>query len=160
MTEKKLQKYLLTLAVYSYFHLATEGEPGYSHTTNILGALNGANSGGAVIGCGLSAWLADKIGRKRTIQVGCTILIVGGALNAGSVAISMFAIGRMVAGIGSAILAVVVPIYQAEVSTPETRGALTCVTGIMYAFGYSFAGWIGYGCSFIPGTSPHASAAW
>lgn len=113
-----------------------------------------------MVGCCLSAWLADKIGRKRTIQAGCVILIVGGALNAGSVAISMFAIGRMIAGIGSAILAIVVPVYQAEVATPETRGALTCVTGIMYAFGYSFAGWIGYGCAFIPGDSPHASAAW
>lgn len=98
---------MLIAIVYAYFHLAAEGEPGYAHTTNIIGALNGANSAGAVIGCALSAWSADKLGRKRAIQLGCVILIVGGALNAGSVAISMFAIGRMVAGIGSGLLAVV-----------------------------------------------------
>lgn len=87
-------------------------------------------------------------------------MVVGGALNAGSVAISMFAIGRAVAGVGSGILAIVVPMYQGEVATAESRGAMMCVTGIMYAFGYSFAGWLGYGCAHIPGTSPNASAAW
>ena len=70
----------------------------------------------------MSAWAADKFGRKRTIQLGCTILVLGGALNAGSVAISMFAVGRAVAGVGSGILAIVVPMYQGEVATAETRG--------------------------------------
>lgn len=148
------------LPVYTYFDLAPQGEDGYGHTTNILGALNGANSAGAFLGCIVSAWTADKFSRKRTMQLGCAILIVGGALNAGSVSIAMFAIGRLVAGIGSGILAIVVPMYQGEVATAETRGAMMCVTGIMWAFGYSFAGWIGYGCAFIPGDSPHAQAAW
>lgn len=148
------------LTVYTYFNLAPPESPGYGETTNIIGALNGANSGGGFIGCIFSAWAADKIGRKRTIQVGCIVLIVGGALNAGSVAISMFAIGRAVAGFGSGILAIVVPMYQGEVATAETRGAMVCVTGIMYAWGYSLAGWLGYGCSFIPGSSPNAQAAW
>lgn len=72
----------------------------------------------------------------------------------------MFAIGRAIAGLGSGILAIVVPMYQGEVATAETRGAMMCVTGIMYAFGYSAAGWLGYACVHIPATSPNASAAW
>lgn len=55
---------------------------------------------------------------------------------------------------------VVVPMYQGEVATAETRGAMMCVTGIMYAFGYASAGWLGFACYFIPASSPHASAAW
>ena len=39
----------------------------------------------------------------------------------------MFGVGRAVAGIGSGILAVVVPMYQGEVATAETRGAMMCV---------------------------------
>jgi hypothetical protein len=39
----------LTVVVYAYFDLAAAGEPGYAHTTSILGALNGANSGGVRI---------------------------------------------------------------------------------------------------------------
>lgn len=145
---------------YTYFDLAPQGEPGYAYTTNILGALNGANSGGALIGCIVTAWIADKISRKHTMQLGCVFIILGGALNAGAVNITMFAIGRAIAGLGAGMLAVVVPMYQGEVATAESRGAMMCVTGIMWAFGYTFAGWFGYGCAFIPGSSPHASAAW
>jgi len=102
----------------------------------MIGALNGVNSAGAIIGCLTSAWSADAWGRKRTIQLGCAILVVGGALCSGSVSIGMFIAGRVIAGVGAGILAVVVPMYQGEVSTAETRGAMMCVTGIMYAFGY------------------------
>lgn len=65
--------------------------------------------------------------RKRTIQLGCIILIVGGALCSGSVTIGMFYAGRVIAGIGAGILAVVVPMYQGEVATAETRGAMMSV---------------------------------
>lgn len=150
----------LTPPVYSYFNLATQGKPGYGNTTDVLAGLNGANSGGAFLGCIVSAWAADRFGRKKAIIIGSLFIIVGGALNAGAVDIAMFAVGRVLAGIGSGILAIVTPMYQGEVATAETRGAMMCVTGIMYAWGYSTAGWLGYGCAHIPATSPHASAAW
>lgn len=91
--------------VYKYFNLAPQGEQGYTHTTNIIGALNGVNSAGAIIGCIISAWSADAYSRKRTIQLGCIILIIGGALCAGAANIGMFLAGRVIAGIGSGILA-------------------------------------------------------
>lgn len=103
---------------YTYFNLATAGEPGYAHTTNMIGALNGVNSAGAIAGCLSQAWSADKYGRKRTMQIGSVILIVGGALCAGAVDMAMFLVGRFIAGMGAGVLACVVPIYQAEVSTP------------------------------------------
>ena len=87
-------------------------------------------------------------------------MVVGGAINAGSVSIPMFAVGRVITGFGSGILAIVVPMYQGETATAETRGAMMCITGVMYAAGYSAAGWLGYGCAFIPGSSPNAQAAW
>ncbi len=40
---------ILIVVVYAYFNLAVPGEPDYAHTTDILGALNGANSGGVRI---------------------------------------------------------------------------------------------------------------
>ena len=106
---------------YTYFNLATEGEPGYSHTSNLIGALNGVNSGGAGIGCGFNAWSSDYVGRKRTMQIGSLIMIVGGALCAGAVDMAMLLVGRFIAGFAAGVLACVTPMYQAEVSTPETR---------------------------------------
>lgn len=72
----------------------------------------------------------------------------------------MLLAGRVIAGIGAGILAVCVPMYQGEVSTAETRGAMMCVTGIMYAFGYAWAGWMGFACYFFPAESVHATFAW
>jgi MFS family permease len=145
---------------YTYFHLATAGEPGYDHTTNMIGALNGVNSAGAIGGCIFQGWSSDYYGRKRTMQIGCCVLIVGGALCSGAVDMAMFLVGRFIAGLGAGVLACVVPIYQAEVSTADTRGAMVCVTGIMYAFGYSLAGWMGYACYFMKASDPAAQFSW
>lgn len=145
---------------YTYFNLPVQGEPGYAHTTNMIGALNGINSAGAVVGCLAQAWTADYYGRKRTMQGGCVVLIIGGALCSGAVNMAMFLVGRFVAGVGAAILACIVPIYQAEVSTAETRGAMVCVTGIMYAVGYTLAGWLGFACFYMKASSPYSAFAW
>lgn len=145
---------------YDYFGLAAKGEPGYAHTTNMVGALNGVNSAGAIAGSLFQAWTADYFGRKRTIQLGSVVLIVGGALCAGAVHMAMFLVGRFIAGMGSGILTCIVPIYQAEVSTAETRGAMVAMTGVMYSMGYSLAGWLGYACYHVNASSPNASFAW
>jgi MFS family permease len=92
---------------YAYFNLAGAGEPGYGHTSNMIAALNAVNSGGAIIGCIYQVWSSDYFGRKWTMMIGCGVLIVGGALCAGSVNLAMFIVGRGLAGIGSGILACV-----------------------------------------------------
>ncbi|KAL4800101.1 general substrate transporter [Aspergillus venezuelensis] len=146
--------------LYTYFNLAPQGEPGYDHTTRIIAALNGVNSAGAVAGCIFQVWSAEKFGRKWTMVMGCLVLIVGGAICAGSVNVAMFIVGRGVAGVGSGVLACVVPMYQAEVSTPETRGAMVAITGVAYSLGYTLAGWLGYACSFMSNNSPRAQFSW
>lgn len=144
---------------YTYFNLPVVGEAGYQHTTNIIGALNGVNSGGGVVGALVQAWTADYFGRRWTIMFGCVVLIIGGAICAGSVNIGMFIAGRALAGAGSSIITCVVPIYQAEVSTPETRGAMVGVTGIMYAVGYSLAAWMGFACYYTPADVSYSQMA-
>lgn len=96
---------------YDYFGLAVEGELGYGHTTNMVGALNGVNSAGNIAGAVIQAWTADLFERKRTIQLGSVVLVIGGALCAGSVHMAMFLVGRFIAGMGSGILTCIVPIY-------------------------------------------------
>ncbi|KAF2106479.1 MFS transporter [Lophiotrema nucula] len=145
---------------YTYFSLAPAGEPGYTHTTNMIGALNGVNSAGAILGCLINSWTCEKYSRKYSMMFGSIVLIVGGALCSGAVNMAMFLVGRFIAGWGAGMLACAVPMYQAEVSTPETRGAMVCVTGIAYALGYTLAGWMGFACFFLPADSPHAQFAW
>jgi MFS family permease len=161
---------------YTYFNLASAGESGmydpsaipakadqktgYEHTTNIIGALNGVNSAGAVFGCLFNAWSCERYSRKYSMMLGSAILMIGGALCGGAYNIAMFLVGRFIAGWGAGMLACAVPMYQAEISTPQTRGAMVCTTGVAYALGYTLAGWMGFACYFLPADSPHAQFAW
>lgn len=94
---------------YTYFGLARPGEPGYTRTSNLIGAMNGLSSAGSAFGCGFSAWSADKLGRKVTIQLGAIVMIIGAALCAGSVNMVMFLIARFIAGFGIGLLITAIP---------------------------------------------------
>jgi MFS family permease len=84
--------------------LAPQGSPGYAHTANLIGAMNGANSAGSALGAVLTTWSADKFGRLKSIQFGAVVLIVGAILCAGSVDVGMFLAARVIAGFGIGML--------------------------------------------------------
>lgn len=50
--------------------------------------------------------------------------------------------------------------YQAEVSTPEARGFMVSMHGIMFAVGYSLSAYIGFGCYFISASGSSSSFPW
>lgn len=92
---------------YRDMHLAPQGEPGYAHTANLIGAMNGVNCAGSAIGAFMTSWSADRYGRLRTIQLGAVIMSVGAALCAGSVDVAMFLVARVIAGWGIGIMVTV-----------------------------------------------------
>src|SRR3954469_10239399 len=70
----------------------------------------------------------------------------------------MFHLGRVIAGVGIGILVTVCPMYLAELSDAPVRGVFVGQHAISLVLGYTFAGWIGYGCYFATRISP--SFAW
>ncbi|KAI9710317.1 MAG: hypothetical protein M1820_002812 [Bogoriella megaspora] len=142
---------------YTSLNMAPPGTPGYDKTANLLSAYNGVNAAGSIFGAAFTAWFAQWAGRKRNIQLGAVIVTIGGALCAGSVDVAMFIVSRFIAGFGIGMLITAIPMYQSEVSTPESRGFMTCMHGIMFAVGYSLAAWIGFACYF---SSPTSSFGW
>jgi MFS family permease len=59
--------------------------PGYSHTTTIIGAVNGVFFGAGFFGTFLSGWLNDRVGRVNSIRIGSTIGIIGGIIQTAAV---------------------------------------------------------------------------
>lgn len=112
---------------YTYFNLARAGEPGYGHTSNIIAALNGVNSGGAIVGCIYNVWSAEKFGRKWTMMIGCVILILGGALCSGAIDLAMFIVGRGVAGMVLFRLTFECSVSIRILTPPQGSGILACV---------------------------------
>ncbi|KAK0288290.1 hypothetical protein LTR35_003764 [Friedmanniomyces endolithicus] len=145
---------------YKSLGLAMQGEPGYSRTASLIGAFNGVGAAGACIGAIVNSWSADALSRKLTIQIGAVILSLGAALCAASVNVGMFIFARFFAGVGIGMLVTCIPMYQAEVSTPESRGFMVSMHGIMFAVGYGLSSWIGYGVYFISAGGSDSTFPW
>ena len=53
-----------------------------------------------------------------------------------------------------------IPMYQAEVSTPESRGFMVSMHGVMFAMGYTLSAWLGFGVYFISASGSTSSFPW
>ena len=66
----------------------------------------------------------------------------------GSANTAMSIVSRFIMGVGIDVLVTVVPLYQSEVSLPESRGLMVGLCGMLIGFSYCLTGFITYGCTF------------
>lgn len=78
-----------------YFNLQSS-----NRSATIIGAINGVYQAGGIFGTLSTTLLADRLGRRKAIFCGALCVVVGGALQAGSVHIAMFLVARLLTGIG------------------------------------------------------------
>ncbi|OAA56337.1 General substrate transporter [Niveomyces insectorum RCEF 264] len=144
---------------YSFFKLPTEGQPGYStKTTEAIATSNGLYSAGGAVGSLFVMWAATALGRKRCIQLGALLAVLGGALQGGAANLAMFHVGRVFSGLGIGLLVTVCPMYMSELAPPDQRGWLVGHHAIFLVFGYMLSSWLGYACYFA--TNVNSSFAW
>ena len=62
----------------------------------------------------------------------------------------MFIVSCFIMGFGIGVLVTLVPMYQSEVSLPESWGLMVGLHGVLIGFSYCLTGFITYGCSFAP----------
>jgi hypothetical protein len=78
--------------------------------------------GGSFLGALISGYLTDKLGRRRAIQVGCAIWIIGSIISCASQSIGMLIAGRFINGLSVGICSAQVPVYVTELAPPSKRG--------------------------------------
>ncbi|KAF2204556.1 sugar transporter [Delitschia confertaspora ATCC 74209] len=107
------------------------------------------------IGCFLGALAAftigERMGRKKTILIGTTILAIGAALQTSSFSVAHMLVGRIVAGIGNGINTSTAPVWQVETSTANWRGKLVILEMALNIFGFMLSNWVNYGLYFAGG---------
>lgn len=100
-------------------------------------------------------FLGDRLGRLKTITSGSILVIVGAILHCTSYSLAQLIVGRLVLGLGFGQITATVPIWQAESSPAEHRGALVVLEGMAASIGLALSQWIDLGFYFVD-----SSASW
>jgi sugar porter (SP) family MFS transporter len=104
---------------------------------------------GAVFGAVFSQFIGDFVGRRRAIILGCTFLIVGGALQASSFGLPHMIIGRIAGGIGTGLNTTAIPMWQVETCKKSHRGKLVIMELVLNIFGIAITSWMNYGFTYL-----------
>lgn len=112
------------------FHLSTIQQE-VIVSTLLIGALIGALAGGVI---------ADQFGRKKTLFFTLILFFIGVFTLTEATGFEALLAGRFISGLAIGIVSMAAPLYIAEMSPPENRGALVslnqlCITlGILIAY--------------------------
>ncbi|EXJ74876.1 uncharacterized protein A1O5_01572 [Cladophialophora psammophila CBS 110553] len=123
----------------------------FKFKSSTLGALGSVYYAGIAIGAATIAYLADKFGRRRVVQISCAISVIGAALQTAAVNLPMLLVGRVIGGIACGIIWSLCPMYLSELSPPHLRGTVGCLYSITLNVGYAGSEWMGLGFSYLHG---------
>ena len=93
----------------------------------------------------ISGSLSDSLSRRYSILVGALLFTVGGALQAFADSTTVLLAGRVLGGFAVGILSTVIPVFNAELSSPHVRGGMSVLfqlaitVGILAAFLFNLA---------------------
>ncbi|CAG8299672.1 unnamed protein product [Penicillium salamii] len=104
---------------------------------------------GCFIGAMSLGYLADPLGRERTLSVACAVFVVGAVLQAASYTVVQITIGRVILGLGVGACAGGVPLYVAEIAPPAIRGRIVAIEQMILCLGELVAFWLNYGFNFL-----------
>ena len=107
---------------------------------------------GAMIGASFAGWIADRLGRRLTLQLAGVIFAVGAVLSAIAPNIQELLTARVIVGLAIGICSVLAPLYISEVAPASIRGGLVSL--------YQFAITVGIFASFLVDYALASSGAW
>lgn len=105
--------------------------------------------GFALIGSCIQYPISNRWGRRAATGIGALLLILSGAIQAGSVHIAMFLVGRYICGLGCGIVISNTPVYMSEIAPPHSRGMLVGLSGNCIVFGYICSSSAALGFNFV-----------
>ncbi|KAG7443247.1 general substrate transporter [Guyanagaster necrorhizus] len=104
---------------------------------------------GTLIGCIIAGVTGDRLGRLKTMFIGCLWVMVGAALQCSAQNLAWMLCARVINGIGTGYLNAIVPVWSAEVATHTSRGAFIAIEFTLNIFGVVVAYWLEFGLGFV-----------
>ncbi|RLL94972.1 hypothetical protein CFD26_103594 [Aspergillus turcosus] len=105
--------------------------------------------GFALVGAIIQSYISNHWGRRAATATAAGLLVISGALQAGSVHIAMFLVARYIAGIGCGMVMSNTPVYMSEIAPPHTRGLLVGLQGNCITLGYIVSSAAALGFHFV-----------
>ncbi|KAM0748971.1 general substrate transporter [Meredithblackwellia eburnea MCA 4105] len=127
-----------------------------SHNSTILGVSIAIYEIGCMIGALSCLYVGEKFGRRKTILLGSTIMIIGAALQCSAFSLGQLVAGRVVTGLGNGFITATVPTWQSECAKAKDRGYLVMIEGALITGGICVSYWIDFAFYWL-GTN---SASW
>ncbi|KAF5627990.1 sugar transporter STL1 [Fusarium sp. NRRL 52700] len=118
-----------------------------SPDSDMIGVIVAIYEIGCFFGAVFSSIWGEKLGRRRSVFIGCVFLTIGAVLQAASYTRAMMIVGRIVAGVGMGTVNSTVPVMQAEFSPKSSRGIFVCAQLSTLNFGIFLVYWIDYALS-------------
>jgi len=102
---------------------------------------------GAAVGAAIVGYLSDRAGRRRVILGAGLLFILGAVISAMAPGVAVLVIGRFFVGLAIGVASMLTPLYLAEISPAQDRGAIVslnqlCITAgilVSYLVGYALA---------------------
>ncbi|TQN64772.1 Sugar transporter STL1, partial [Colletotrichum shisoi] len=95
----------------------------------------------------LSHPISDWLGRRYAALCGTVVVCLGAILQAasnGATGVGTMIAGRVISGLGVAIVSTSVPLYQAEISPAQKRGHFVTVNHVGFIAGIATGLWVGF----------------
>ncbi|TIA58285.1 putative glucose transporter rco-3 [Aureobasidium pullulans] len=112
-------------------------------------------SAGTFFGAIIAGDVADTIGRRWTVIMGCAIYMIGVVLQVASHGLGLIVAGRLVAGLGVGFESAIVILYMSEICPRKVRGALVAGYQFCITIGLLLASCINYGTKDINNTGSY-----
>lgn len=129
------------------------------HAGTIQGTVTSVYEVGAFFGALVSFFIGERMGRRKMMLIGGTIMIIGtiisvtsfgpGDSNGNVGGFVQFIISRVITGVGNGMNTATIPSWVAESSKAKNRGFLICMEASTVAVGTVIAYWIDFGLSFV-----------
>ncbi|KAJ3177789.1 hypothetical protein HDU87_004311 [Geranomyces variabilis] len=134
-----------------------DGWSRYDNYSDVTGNVTMTFLLGCLAGAAIVSWMADFLGRKRSILVGGILFVIGVTMQVAAPSIAVLYTGRVIGGLGIGILSMAVPLFIAETAPTHLRGRMVTVQQLMITIGILIASIIN---AIIIKTSPETNLRW
>lgn len=116
---------------------------------SMLGLLGALYQIGSLVSIPIVPLLADNLGRKLPIAIGCVIMTIGAIVQASSQNLGAFMGGRFLLGFGNSLAQISSPMLLTEIAHPQHRARLTTIYNCLWNVGALIVAWVAFGTNYI-----------